>query len=222
MKRTEAYFHRLWNLPKTIYFNVKVFGLREGMKLPVYITGNMRIACVYKGSIVIDAPKRRFMIELGEGGSEGLPNGKGSIYIAKGGKLIFTGNACFAQGCAIRIDKGTVIIGTNFNANKNCTVWSSNGIEIGSDVLFGYNIYLRDDDGHEIVTQETSATRDKRIVLGDHIWCSSNVSILKGVRVPNNCVIGYNSCLMRSVEEENALVGGYPARVLKSNITWKK
>ena len=56
------------------------------------------------------------------------------------------------------------------------------------------------DDGHEILDNMESC-KDKSISLGNHIWCSSNVSILKGVRLEDGCVVGYNSCLLKSFFE---------------------
>ena len=212
---------KMINLPRILYFNCKVFGFREGLKMPIYISGNMKIGQIYRNCISITAPPKRFMIELGTGGSEGIPGQRGYISISKHGHIEFAGKAYFAQGNVIRIDAGQIKFGNNFNANKNCMFWCSHGMQIGDDVLFGYGVYLRDDDGHEILDNMESC-KDKSISLGNHIWCSSNVSILKGVRLEDGCVVGYNSCLFKSFSEPNLLIGGYPAKVLKKNIQWRK
>lgn len=104
---------------------------------------------------------------------------------------------------------------------KTVSFWCSHGMQIGDDVLFGYGVYLRDDDGHEII-DDMESCKEKSIYLGNHIWCSSNVSVLKGVRLEDDCVVGYNSCLLKPFYEPNLLIGGYPAKVLKKNIQWRK
>lgn len=162
------------------------------------------------------------MIELGTGGSEGVPNQRGYFCVEKNAHIHFAGKAYFAQGCVIRVDGGRLEIGSNFNANKNCTLWCNERIAIGENVLLGYQVYLRDDDGHSIMTDGVLAEKSKSIVIGNHVWCSANVSILKGVVIADDSVVGYNSCVFGQFEESNVLLGGYPAKVLKKNIQWKK
>ena len=43
----------LLSIPKTIYFNFKVFNFSTAIKLPILITNNVRIKGIYKGCISI-------------------------------------------------------------------------------------------------------------------------------------------------------------------------
>ena len=54
------------------------------------------------------------------------------------------------------------------------------------------------------------------------MWIAANVDILKGVHVGDGCVIGYRSCLTKSIEDEHCLIAGYPAKILKRNIFWER
>lgn len=64
-------------IPNTLRMNIKCFGLREGMKLPILCSHSVRIKSLYRGSIVIDGSPKTGMIRfgLGEGsfGSGGVP-----------------------------------------------------------------------------------------------------------------------------------------------------
>ena len=53
------------------------------------------------------------------------------------------------------------------------------------------------------------------------MWIASFVDILKGVVIPDGCVIGYRSCLTGLYTSKNSLIAGYPAREIQGNIEWK-
>ena len=218
------YFKRWINLPRCLWFNVKVFGWKKGLRLPVYLTGNMRVLRAERGSIQIQAPLRRFMIELGEGGSVGYPANKGTLRILPGGQIIFKGAAYFAAGTMLRVDKGCVMtFGEGVNANKNCSFWCSERVEIGKDCLFGYDVVIRDGDGHTIRYEgRENESVTAPISIGAHCWIGAKASLLKGAVVPPGCVVGYNSVVLSAFEHPRALLGGYPARELRQNVTWEK
>lgn len=102
-------FRRMSNLPKSIWFNIIVLGFRNGIKLPIYITNNIKVLNAPKGSISINAQLRRFMIEIGDGGSAGYPSRRGSLSIAEHAKIVFEGTAFFAEGTMLRVNEGGVM-----------------------------------------------------------------------------------------------------------------
>ncbi len=215
---------RIANLPRSLVFNLKVLGFKDGIKIPIYITHNCRILRAEKGSIVINAPLRRFMIEIGEGGSAGYPSRRGTLLIADGAKIIFDGKACFAEGTMLRVNEGGVMrFGDNFNSNTNCTFWCSDRIEIGKDVLLGFDIIVRDADGHKVFYKDrTNTISTAPISIGNHVWIAAKTSILKGTSLADDCVIGYNSCVMSNFSDSHLLIGGYPAKILRTDVHWEK
>ena len=60
------------------------------------------------------------------------------------------------------------------------------------------------------------------IVIGNHVWISADCKVLKGVTVPNNCIIGTNSVVTKKFTEENCIIAGNPAGVLKREVNWIK
>ena len=54
------------------------------------------------------------------------------------------------------------------------------------------------------------------------MWICAEVDILKGTKIENDCVVGYRSCVSNLKSNSNQLIGGYPAKILKENVTWEK
>ena len=59
------------------------------------------------------------------------------------------------------------------------------------------------------------------IEIGRHVWIGSGVKILKGVKIADNTVIAANSVVAESILEENVLIAGNPAHIIKRSITWE-
>ncbi len=57
------------------------------------------------------------------------------------------------------------------------------------------------------------------IVIGDHVWVGMNVTILKGVTIGTGAIIAAGSVVTHDVPE-HTLVGGVPAKVIKTEVSW--
>ncbi len=207
-------------LPKTIYLNFKVFSPEKALKLPVVISGNVSIKGIYKGCIEISAPVNRFMIKFGFGGSPDVRHRKGLLFLNKSGnaKLIFNGKATFGKGLTIYNDSGTITFGDNFNCNKNCFFSCNSTLTFGEDVLLGWDINIRDSDGHKVIPQNEKSSD---IIIGNHVWICSCADILKSTQIGSNCIIAYRSCCTGTKCGDGVLVGGYPAKVIKDGVSWE-
>lgn len=214
----------LISLPKTIYFNFKVLPIKKAIKLPFYINYDFKFGELHKNNIEIREPLKRFMIKIGIKNNDGLPEiSKGFISVSKNAKIVFKNNIEIASGTTIRaIDSGKIKFGNDFYCNKNCSFVSRKSIEIGDDVLVGWNVNVRDSDGgtHYIIEKNSKKENKEEINIGNHTWICANVSILKGVNIPDNCVVAYNSCVVKSFESKNVLIAGYPAKIVAEDIDW--
>jgi galactoside O-acetyltransferase len=106
-------------------------------------------------------------------------------------------------------------IGRNVFVNQNCTFYDLGGLDIGDDVMVGPNVSLITS-GHPV---EPSRRRDfvvaRPIVIGNNVWIGAGATIIGGVTVGENSVVGAGSVVTRDVPP-NTLVGGNPARIIRS------
>ena len=106
-------------------------------------------------------------------------------------------------------------IGRNVFINQNCTMYDLGGIDIGDDVLIGPNVSLITS-GHPIEPSRRRAGVTARpIVIGTTVWIAAGVTIIGGVTVGDNSVVAAGSVVTHDVPP-NTLVGGNPARVIRS------
>jgi acetyltransferase-like isoleucine patch superfamily enzyme len=106
-------------------------------------------------------------------------------------------------------------VGRNVFVNQNCTFYDLGGLDIGDDVMIGPNVNIITT-GHPI---EPSRRRDgvtaKPIVIERNVWIGAGATIIGGVTVGENSVVGAGSVVTRDVPP-NTLVGGNPAKVIRS------
>lgn len=225
----------LISLPKTIYFNFKVFPVETAVKLPVFVHYNLKIGSLYRGAIEFDscAIKPRMVLLGCTMGSAGVfdgpypkSTGGGYISLQKGCKLIFQGNACFAGGISIRVDNGGIIqFGDNFACNSYCFLAPNSTLIFGRDCMLGWKINIRDADGHPIYgidNENEILNKTEPIIIGNHVWISSHATILKGSHIPDNCIVAWGAIVSgKKFEDKNCIIAGVPAKIIKTGIEWK-
>lgn len=204
---------------KSLFFNLKQFGLK-GLKLPVLFAKKCKVRV--KGKVVLE----RFgsnVVKIGFGGSEGIIENRYSYFsVAKGATVIFKGKAGISAGNSIRVDKGTLELGENFSTNKNCFLACSKGVTIGRDVTLGWDVHIRDNDGHTIIDGATGApSESKEVAVGNHVWLCAYTDVLKGSVIPDDCVVAYRSLVTKAFDKPGCIIGGAPAKLLKENIRWE-
>lgn len=139
------------------------------------------------------------------------------LVMAEDSHLCVEGSFDFYSGSKIYINKGaTLNLGGGYiNHNLNLSCFES--ITIGQGVAISENVTIRDSDDHTIASSQNPVT--KPIVIGDHVWIGMNVTILKGVTIGSGSIIAAGAVVTKDVPE-NALVGGVPAKVLKTGVSW--
>lgn len=135
-------------------------------------------------------------------------------------KLDVNGNFDIYSGGKIYINEGaTLHLGSGYiNHNVNISVFDK--IHIGDNCVISENVTIRDSDNHSIKFQNGDTHNPTApIFIGNHVWIGMNVTILKGVTIGDGAIIGANSLVCHDVPE-NTLVGGVPAKTIRSNISW--
>jgi acetyltransferase-like isoleucine patch superfamily enzyme len=93
-------------------------------------------------------------------------------------------------------------------------------LTIGNDCAISWNCQFLDEDYHEIQYEGKKEKNSNSIKIGDRVWIGSNVSIHKGAVIPRGCVVASNSVVKAVFDEENVLIAGNPAKVVKRSISW--
>ena len=95
---------------------------------------------------------------------------------------------------------------------------------LGKDCMLSYDITIRPNDGHTIYDKNTRQVKNtpQDIIIGDHVWIGAKVVILKGAKIPSNSIIGTYSLINRAFLEENTIIAGIPARIIKKEVNWDR
>ena len=145
------------------------------------------------------------------------------------GLVRFNGNAYLGNGTAI-VNTGNLCIGNNFQVSGNARIICKENIQIGNDSLLSWDCLIMDGDAHKVydINSQTTVICEQKpininrpVIIEDSVWIGAGVTVTKGVIIPKGCVIAANSCVIKSLDIENAIYGGYPAKLIRENIIWR-
>ena len=108
-----------------------------------------------------------------------------------------------------------ICVGRHVFVNQNCTFYDLGGLDIADDVMIGPNVSIITA-GHPLEPwQRRAATIGKPIVIERGVWIAAGAIIIGGVTVGEHSVVAAGSVVTKDVPT-NTLVGGNPARVIRS------
>ena len=123
-------------------------------------------------------------------------------------------------------NKGKIDIGAGTTTEENVTLQISEdnlSIQVGEDCMFSSNIHVWTQDWHHIYDLDGNLINEsKSVIIKNHVWIGYDSKILKGVTIGSNNIIGTGAIVTKSYEEENVVIVGNPARIVKMGITWKR
>ena len=97
--------------------------------------------------------------------------------------------------------------------NTCCHFQDNGGIEIGDSALLGNNVTIVTLN-HDIAPETRCNATPKPVKIGKKVWIGSNCTILPGVTIGDNSVIGAGSVVVKSIPA-NVIAVGNPAKVIK-------
>ena len=110
-------------------------------------------------------------------------------------------------------------LGNDVSINHGCFLSALGGLNIGDFVAIGHNTSIIttehsfDDSSQPIKTQPV---KKRPVSIGNNVWIGANATILGGVSIADNTIIAAGAVVTKSVEQEYLIMGGVPARFIKS------
>jgi len=135
-----------------------------------------------------------------------------------GARCVVNAYLYLAHGATIRLGEGTKMTGQlSIHAHEGSSV------DIGKGCLFSNNVTIRPSDAHKIFDAASGArvNEPRPVLIGENVWVAEHVSILKGSVIPAGCVVGTRSVIAKRFDEENCVITGNPAQVIRRGIYWR-
>lgn len=141
---------------------------------------------------------------------------------------LHVGSGCFimkhctiqieGEGLEVRIGDGVILMQC---VNIVCQEQSCR-IVIGDRCTIGHHVMFRSSDSHPIFDCQSGARLNlpRDIILDEHVWVAPRSTILKGVNIGMDSIVGTGSVVTRDVPA-GSLAAGNPARVVKGNVRWR-
>ena len=122
------------------------------------------------------------------------------------------------NGCILDIGAKTFVGPSHLAVTEN-----NSKLIIGENCMLSSHINVRTGDSHSIIDvsegkyQRINPAKD--ILIGNHVWIGEGAKILKGVVLGEDVIVS-TGAIVTSSFENNVLVGGVPAKVLKQGVSW--
>lgn len=135
------------------------------------------------------------------------------LYIGKGHYLVTL--ELIGNHNVVIIGEGTIIY------NSFIVASGGKSITIGKNCLFANPTDIRTTDHHPIFDLAGQRLNvDEDVFIGDRVWLTRQVNVLKGSRIESDVVIGVGSIVTGTIPA-NSIAVGVPAKVVRSGITWR-
>lgn len=144
--------------------------------------------------------------------------GNGRLRIAGPGRVILDADVnawSHAEVNRLITTRPEAVIHIGRNARLNgCTIVAAERVEVGADSVLG-SCEVRDHLPYsESVDHRRAPGMAKPVVIEENVWVGGQVSVLPGVRIGRDSVIGIHAVVFEDVPA-GVVAGGNPARVIR-------
>jgi acetyltransferase-like isoleucine patch superfamily enzyme len=153
------------------------------------------------------------------------PNRRTRITVLGSRSRVVLGRGC-SGAFVVRIEAN----GAEATLGEHCTaimvrleLLETARISLGDDCMMSAQVAFQSSDGHPIFDRGSGVRLNpaEDIRVGDHVWLSAGVRVLKGVEIGSGSVVGAGAVVASSVPA-NCIAAGVPARVVRENIEWRR
>ena len=144
-----------------------------------------------------------------------------TLWMSENSTLVCKGSFTMYEGAAIvLVDGGRLELGHQSYMNESLIQCAST-IQIGNRCAIAGGVLIQDTDFHPILDENgKEKPTTKPITIGNHVWICANAIILKGVNIGDGAIVAAGAVVTKDVPP-CCLVGGNPAKVIKTNVIWK-
>jgi acetyltransferase-like isoleucine patch superfamily enzyme len=128
----------------------------------------------------------------------------------------------FMPGVTASGNKIMIESGCTFNGHVELAAGESNSmVLVGKNCLFS-DVTAVTTDSHCIYELESAnrINEPKNILIGDNCWIGKDVTLSKGACLANGTIVAQKSLVTKSFSEAHCLIGGVPAKILKTQVGW--
>lgn len=143
------------------------------------------------------------------------------------------GNNCrFRHGGFINVAPfAKIIIGNGFTVEHEFIMIALPHTEIrfGEDCMVSRRVSIQSNDGHDIFDVRTGQninaafelSTQRKVIIGNHVWIGQDASVLYNTEIGDGSIVGAKS-LVKNKFPNNCVIGGNPAKLLKTDIAWSR
>lgn len=182
---------------------IKNFNFFKGLK--INIKGNNNIIKIYKP----------------------FHSNKSTINMFCDESQIIIGKNCYLGTTTINCtykDKMKLTIGENVSINSLLVIMQNQAyVSIGNGCMFATHTAIWATDGHAITDFNTGKIINEtapNVVIGDNCWIGEWAILTKNAKLPTGTVVGLRAVVTKQFKEQNTIIAGNPAKVVKNNVKW--
>lgn len=121
----------------------------------------------------------------------------------------------------IEIKNNAVLDTGYFFLNSGSVIICSKSIHIGESVWFGRDNTVYDNDHHQLLDEKNNIVNQvEPVYIGDKVWVTNHISILKGVCIGNGVVISPYSVIRKDIPAGVMAGDEKQTKVFNNNVRW--
>lgn len=206
---------------KTLRVNFALLPFKQAMKLPIVVTGKLKIGKL-NGKVIFDCPIKFGLVNMGKD-LDNMPIASNPSRLLVNGILRFKGKCVITQSSNLTVwADSEMTIGRYVVVCSGVLLKSACKVSVGDFTRLTSGCFVMDSNVHAIKDAVTGriAPISKPIEIGKCCWLAMNTSVTAGAKIPDYSISTRYAVLNKDYTlsgEKGCLLAGMPAKIVKSN-----